>query len=603
MSAMASNDVSFDPAALKAKYLEERNKRIRDDGIKQYQTVDPSFWKNSVGDPYVKPGFSRSSIEEEIDFLVVGAGFGGQLVAARLIEAGITNLRIVDKAGDFGGTWYWNRYPGAACDLESYIYMPLLEELNYIPTEKYTRAPELLEHARNIGRKYGLYDKALFQTEVLTLNWDATANRWIAKTNRGDTIRAQFVATASGPLHKPKLPGVPGIEKFKGHSFHTSRWDYDYTGGDMSGGLAKLADKRVGVIGTGATSVQIIPHLGAGAKHLYVFQRTPSSVDKRLDQPTDPAWAASLTKGWQQKRMDNFNIIVAGGHQDEDLVQDGWTDILRNLSVLGGKDQPTAREEAAAAMQMADFTKMEQVRARVDQIVKDPTTAEKLKPYYNQFCKRPCFHDEYLPTFNRDNVTLVDTDGKGVERITENGIVANGEEIPLDCIIYATGFEFSTDYSKRIGIEIKGLNGTTLTEKWEDGEKTSTYHGFFSRGFPNLFIVSILQSGVTPNFTHMLGAQSKHIAYVVKECKERKAKSIQPAEEAEKKWVETIMEGGKLQRNFVKECTPGYYNQEGQITDRALRNSSYGYGSAAFIQLLEAWRAEGKLGGLELTAE
>ncbi|OBT82280.1 hypothetical protein VE02_09081 [Pseudogymnoascus sp. 03VT05] len=338
--------------------------------------------------------------------------------------------------------------------------MPLLEELNYMPTEKYTRAPELFEHARNIGKHFGLYDKALFQTEVLGLEWDATAYRWIARTNRGDTIRAQFVATAGGPLHKPKLPGVP----YKGHSFHTSRWDYDYTGGNTTGGLSKLADKRVGVIGTGATAVQSIPHLARRAGQLYVFQRTPSSVDKRLDQPTDLTWASLLTKGWQQKRMDNFNIIVSGGHQDEDLVQDGWIDILRNLSVLGGADQPTANQ-SASALQMADFRKMEQVRARVDQIIKDPALAEKLKAYYNQFCKRPCFHDEYLPVFNQENVTLVDTNGKGIERVTENGIVANGEEIKLDAIVYATGFEFSTDYSKRVGIEITGVDGTTLSEK------------------------------------------------------------------------------------------------------------------------------------------
>ncbi|KLJ12200.1 cyclohexanone monooxygenase [Blastomyces silverae] len=596
---MSTNEVSFDPVALKAKYIEERNKRLRDDGIGQYQAIDTGSLKHSVEDPYVKPGFSRTPVEEDTDFLVIGGGFGGQLVAARLIEAGITNIRMVDKAGDFGGTWYWNRYPGAACDLESYIYMPLLEELNYMPTEKYTRAPELLQHARNIGKHYGLYDKALLQTEVLNLDWDAAASRWIAKTNRGDTIRAQFVASAGGPLHKPKLPGVPGLDLFKGHSFHTSRWDYDYTGGSAAGGLDKLADKRIGIIGTGATAVQITPHLGQAAKHLYVFQRTPSSVDKRLDQPTDQAWAATLAKGWQQKRMDNFNIIVSGGCQDEDLVNDGWTDILRNLSVFGGQD-PVA---AATAMQMADFKKMEQVRARVDQTVKDPATAAKLKAYYNQFCKRPCFHDEYLPTFNRDNVTLVDTNGKGIERVTEKGIVVNGEEIELDCIIYATGFEFSTDYSKRIGIEIKGVNGTTLTEKWEDGEKTSTYHGFWSRGFPNLFIVSILQSGMTPNFTHMLATQSIHIAYVVKQCKERNVKSIQPEEEAEQKWVETIMETGKLQLSFIKDCTPGYYNQEGQITDKALRNSSYGLGSVGFIKLLKNWRAEGKLSGLELQAE
>ncbi|KFX98233.1 hypothetical protein V490_02383 [Pseudogymnoascus sp. VKM F-3557] len=597
-----SNNVAFDPAALKKKYREERDKRIRDDGIKQYQEVDTSSLKHYVEDPYAEPGFSRDPIEEDVEFLVVGGGYGGQLIAARLIESGTTDIRIVDKAGDFGGTWYWNRYPGAACDLESYIYMPLLEELNYMPTEKYTRAPELLEHARNIGKHFGLYDKALFQTEVLSLKWDATSHHWIARTNRGDTIRAQFVATASGPLHKPKLPGVPGIETYKGHSFHTSRWDYDYTGGDTTGGLSKLADKSVGIIGTGATAVQAIPHLARGAKHLYVFQRTPSSVDKRLDQPTNPEWASSLTKGWQQKRMDNFNTIVSGGHQDEDLVNDGWTDILRNLSVQSGANQSTVTQDTSA-LQMADFKKMEQVRARVDQFIKNPTLAEKLKAYYNQFCKRPCFHDEYLPIFNRENVSLVDTNGKGIERITENGIVANGEEIKLDAIVYATGFEFSTDYSKRIGVEITGLDGTTLSEKWEDGEKTSTFQGFWTRGFPNLFIVSIVQSGMTPNFSHMLGEQAKHIAYVVKECKERGIKSIEAEQNAEDKWVETIMEGGKLQRDFVKDCTPGYYNQEGEVTERALRNSTYGWGSAAFIKLLEDWRKAGKLVGLELNTE
>jgi cyclohexanone monooxygenase len=168
-------------------------------------------------------------------------------------------VRIIEKGGNFGGTWYWNRYPGAACDIESYVYLPLLEETGFIPLEKYSKGQEILEYSKAIARHFALYRDALFQTEVTDLSWDDEAQRWIVSTERGDKIRARFVAMANGPLHRPKLPGISGIETFKGHSFHTSRWDYDYTGGDPSGGLTRLADKRVGLIGTGATAVQCVP--------------------------------------------------------------------------------------------------------------------------------------------------------------------------------------------------------------------------------------------------------------------------------------------------------------------------------------------------------
>ncbi|KAK2749463.1 hypothetical protein FQN57_006397 [Myotisia sp. PD_48] len=588
--------MSINAAELKAKYLAERDKRVTALGTDQYRQIEESSLRHYIDDPYVKP-ISRPAITEEVDFLIVGAGFGGQLVAGRLVSAGITNIRMVDRAGDFGGTWYWNRYPGAACDIEAYVYMPLCEELNYVPTEKYTRAPELFEHARNIGRHYGLYEKTLFQTEVVSLDWDETAERWTAKTDRGDAIHARFVTTASGPLQKPKLPGVPGIETFKGHSFHTSRWDYDYTGGDTTGGLNKLADKRVGIIGTGATAVQSIPHLGLGAKHLYVFQRTPSSVDVRLDRPTDTEWAAGLKEGWQKHRMDNFNNIVSGAYEEVDLVSDGWTDILRNLSVLGGQDQPSAQLNMAERMQMADFMKMNQIRDRIDRIVEDPKVAAALKPWYNQMCKRPCFHNNYLPTFNRPNVTLVDTDGRGIERITENGIVAGGKEYELDCIIYATGFEFGTDYSRVLRATVTGRNKQTLGEKWAD--KIQTFHGLHTRGFPNLFVMGIVQSGLTPNFVHMLNEQGKHIAYIVSVAMKNGIRTIEASKEAEEKWVETILELGKLQQGFVQECTPGYYNNEGKNNDYALSRASYGLGSAAFIKVFEAWRATNELPGLE----
>jgi cyclohexanone monooxygenase len=595
----AAADLDFDPAALKAKYLEERNKRLRADGNEQYVEIKGDY-AHYLEDPYVEPGFTRAPLTDEVEVVIVGGGFGGLLAGARLREAGVEDVRIIEQGGDFGGTWYWNRYPGAACDVESYIYLPLLEEIGYIPVEKYSRAPEILAHSRAIGKKFDLYRNACFQTKVTEMRWDEASSRWIVHTNRGDAMKARFVVMANGPLHRPKLPGIPGIDDFKGHSFHTSRWDYEYTGGTSQGGLTKLADKRVGIIGTGATAVQCVPHLGAHAKELYVFQRTPSSIDVRNNRPTDPDWARNLEPGWQQKRMNNFNILVSGGFQEEDLVNDGWTDIIGNILFLARKRQSEGapQEDAATLMQLADFKKMEQVRARVDSVVRDKAAADALKPYYNQFCKRPCFHDEYLETFNRPNVTLVDTAGKGVERITERGIVANGKEYEIDCLIYATGFEVGTSYTRRSGYELYGRGGISLSEKWQEG--VSTLHGFHSRGFPNCFIVSNSQSGFTANFPHMLNEQSKHIAYIVKTCGERQVRTIEAAEDAEKDWVQTIESLAIMRQKFFEECTPGYYNNEGKLSPRAARNGPYGAGPIAFVKILEDWRADGGLKGLEL---
>ncbi|WP_374468921.1 flavin-containing monooxygenase [Phenylobacterium sp.] len=595
------DELGFDPDELKARYRAERDRRLRADGNEQYVEIAGRF-AHYLDDPYVEPGFSRAPLTDEVEVLVVGGGFGGLLAGARLREAGIRDIRIVEKGGDFGGTWYWNRYPGAACDIESYIYLPLLEEIGYVPREKYSRAPEILEHSRAIGRHFGLYDNACFQTEVTEMRWDEDAARWIVKTNRGDAMRARFVIMANGPLHRPKLPGIPGVESFQGHSFHTSRWDYDYTGGTSEGGLTGLKDKVVGIIGTGATAVQCIPHLGEWSKHLYVFQRTPSSIDVRNNRPTDPSWAGSLQPGWQQHRMDNFNVLVSGGFADEDLVNDGWTDIIGNILLLARRKAAAGEpvEDPASLMQLADFKKMEQVRARVDQVVKDRATAEALKPWYNQFCKRPCFHDEYLPTFNRENVTLVDTRGRGVERITERGVVVDGREYPLDCLVYATGFEVGTDYTRRSGYELYGRGGVTLTEKWRNGAET--LHGLTTRGFPNCFIVSNVQSGFSANFPHMINEQVKHAAYIVKAATERQARTVEPSQEAEDAWVDTIVKLAVLREQFLKECTPGYYNNEGMPEAMTAKNSSYGAGPVAFTKVLEAWRAEGGLTGLELSA-
>ncbi|HSV03970.1 MAG TPA: NAD(P)/FAD-dependent oxidoreductase [Phenylobacterium sp.] len=595
-----AEELGFDPDALKAKYRAERDKRLRAEGNAQYVEIAGRF-AHYLDDPYVAPGFSRAPLTDEVEVAVIGGGFGGLLVGARLREAGIGDIRIIEKGGDFGGTWYWNRYPGAACDIESYVYLPLLEEVGYVPVEKYSRAPEILRHSRAMAEKFDLYRNACFQTEVTALRWDEALGRWIIETNRGDAMRARFVVMPNGPLHRPKLPGIPGIESFQGHSFHTSRWDYGYTGGNSDGGLTGLKDKVVGIIGTGATAVQCVPHLAQGAKQLIVFQRTPSSIDVRNNRPTDPQWAGSLKPGWQQHRMDNFNILVSGGFADEDLVADGWTDIIGNILLLARKKAQAGEtvDDPAALMQLADFKKMEQVRARVDAVVKDRATAEALKPYYNQFCKRPCFHDEYLDAFNRPNVTLVDTEGRGVERITERGVVANGVEHELDCLIYATGFEVGTDYTRRAGYEVYGKGGLTLTEKWRNG--ASTLHGLHSRGFPNCFIISNTQSGFSANFPHMINEQSKHLGYILGRCHQEGISAVEASQEAEDAWVETIVKLAIMRQAFLEECTPGYYNNEGNVRAMSVRNGSYGAGPVAFVKVLEAWRADGAMPGLEIT--
>ena len=587
----------FDPQELRQKYRFERDKRLRAEGNEQY--TDISDFAEYLQDPYMD-SVTREPLFDEVEVAVIGGGFGGLLAGARLREAGIEDIRMIEKGGDFGGTWYWNRYPGAACDVESYIYLPLLEEIGYIPTQKYSQAPEILEHSRAIARHFDLYRNACLQTEVTELRWDEAQLRWVIRTNRGDQMRARYVVMANGPLHRPKLPGIKGIETFKGHTFHTSRWDYEYTGGDSNGGLSKLKGKRIGIIGTGATAVQCVPHLGASADQLFVFQRTPSSIDVRNNRPTDPQWAASREPGWQKERMNNFNALVSGGFAEVDLVNDGWTDIIGNLLIRLRQDaSPDLSPEGLARnLELADFEKMEQIRSRVENIVSDPSTAEHLKPWYRQFCKRPCFHDDYLATFNRPTVELIDTDGLGVDCVTEKGVVVKGVEYEVDCLIYATGFEVGTNFSRRAGYEIYGIGGKSLTEHWQDGART--FHGFHSHGFPNCFIVSGVQSGFTVNFPHMLEEQARHIAHILEHAQTNDIKRIEVTEESEEWWVERIISLSQNNIQFLESCTPGYYNNEGKPAARGVQSGSYGGGPVAFVQVLEQWRAEGDMRGLTL---
>ncbi|HBD11766.1 MAG TPA: monooxygenase [Porticoccaceae bacterium] len=598
-SIIDTSDLDFDPEALRQKYLEERDKRIRPEGASQYQEVTGDFSKY-VDDPYIEDEIAREPLTDEVEVIIVGGGFGGLLAGARLREAGINDIRIIEKGGDFGGTWYWNRYPGAQCDVESYVYLPLCEELGYVPKEKYSYAPEILEHSKAIARHYDLYDNACLQTEITAMTWDESSARWIVETNRGDRMKAHYVVMSNGPLNRPKLPGIPGIDTFTGHTFHTSRWDYEYTGGSSKGGLDKLKDKRVGIIGTGATALQCIPHLGESAKHLYVFQRTPSSVDVRANRPTDPEWVKNLNPGWQQERMDNFNVLTSGGEVDEDMVADGWTEIFHDLSGPNQRklNPDMSPAEVAVRMEIADFKKMNQVRARVDSLVEDPKTAEALKPWYRQFCKRPGFHDEYLQTYNRPNVTLVDTEGKGVERITETGVVVTGQEYEVDCLIFATGFEVGTNYTRQSGYDLSGRDGLKLSDKWADGLRT--FHGLYTRGFPNCFSMGLTQTGFTTSIPHALNEQAKHLAYVLKQCIDRGARTVETSTAAEEDWVATIKKLAHLGKRFYAECTPGYYNQEGKADGEGFFSNQYGGGAPEFFNLLEKWREDGRLQGLEI---
>jgi cation diffusion facilitator CzcD-associated flavoprotein CzcO len=591
---------AIDKGALRRKYLEERDKRLRPDGNAQYLRLTGRF-AHYLDDPYT-PRTEREPRTDHCTVAFIGGGFAGLVTGARLKQAGVDDVRIVEKGGDFGGTWYWNRYPGAQCDTASFVYMPLLEETGHMPTEKYAHAPEILEHCRRIGEQFGLYDNALLHTEVQHLEWDDARSQWIIRTNRGDDFTAQFVAMGVGPLHVPKLPGIDGVESFRGHSFHTSRWDYEYTGGDPSGApMDKLAGRRVAIIGTGATAVQCVPHLARACQELFVFQRTPSSVDVRDNRPTDPEWFARIaTPGWQQRWLENFSANQSGAMPAEDLVMDGWTDIARRVRArIGqlGRDERTAAA-MLAAFEDSDFEKMTEIRARVDATVADPETARKLKAWYRQLCKRPCFHDEYLQAFNVPGTHLVDTDGKGVERITETGVVAGGRLYEVDCVIYASGFEVGTEYTRRAGYDMTGRGGVKLSEYWAEGMRT--LHGVHVHGFPNAFIVQPAQgANLISNIPHNITESARTIAVAVGHALSKGFAEVEATKQAEDAWVELLLSGpGMLLRS--PDCTPGYYNDEGQDPGPQARlNVGHPRGAMAYFRYIDEWRTSGRFEGLE----
>lgn len=569
-------------AAARERYEHERDKRLRSDGLAQYSDFSGDY-EDFDRDPYVEPGFSRDPIIEETTVVIVGGGFAGMMTAIDLTRRGIRDFHIVEKAGDFGGTWYWNRYPGCMCDVESYTYLPLLEETGYMPTEKYASATEIFGYCQLLGRHFDLYPHALFQTEIDTAEWDEPSKRWVVKTTRDDELRARFFVTAGGILHKAKLPGIPGITDFEGTAFHTSRWDYSVTGGAPREPMEKLADMRVGIIGTGATAVQAVPRLAETAKELYVFQRTPSAVGVRNNGPTDVEWFESLEEGWHEARLRNFTQAVTGEKPEQDLVHDGWTEVMWDNT-----QEVSESPQEAAALERSDFETMEMIRHRVDELIEDPETAEKLKPWYGKHCKRVCFHDEYLPAFNKPNVHLVDTDGRGVEQITAGGVVVAGEEYPVDLLIFASGFEVTTDLDHRLGFDPKGRAGVSMSERWGDG--AHTLHGVLSAEFPNMLMISLVQAGFGTNFLHFLQKSASHVAWLIDACESKGIETIEATPEAEEDWLELLHGVASRIAGYSQSCTPGYYNGEQGDNPKAARNLVYTGSLLEYADYLEQWR-------------
>ncbi|MGA0862297.1 MAG: flavin-containing monooxygenase [Ilumatobacteraceae bacterium] len=588
--------------SLKQRYLAERDKRLRPDGNDQY--LEPSGrFAGLLDDPW-STAEPREAVDGDVTVLVIGAGFAGLVTAARLKQAGIDDVRLVDKAGDVGGVWYWNRYPGAMCDTAAMIYLPLMEEVGTVPTAKYVTAPEIFAHAQRIARTFDLYEGSLFSTAIESVEWNDESSRWIVRTDRGDVLRARHVCMGTGPLHRPKLPGIPGLHDFAGHAFHTSRWDWAYTGGNPEGALMTgLADKRVGIIGTGATAVQCIPNLARAAKELFVFQRTPSAIDERNNHAIDRDWFAGLETGWQRKWMMNFTVLQTMGFAEEDLVKDGWTDISqrirdRVIALVQAGENP-GPETLLRAYEESDDEKMTEIRSRVDALVGDAATAEALKPWYRQLCKRPCFHDEYLQSFNRPNVHLVDTDGRGVERIDANGGWVGGAHVPLDVLVIASGFEVGTSYARRSGYDVVGRDGVTLSSHWEDGMRS--LHGMHVHGFPNLHILGFSQgANQIANVPQNYVENGLAIAAVISRAENSGLARVEVTRDAEDSWVDFITSSQRGLRGNP-DCTPGYYNNEGRPMGRRelLNGSGHPGGPVAFFEHLENWWQSGDFAGLE----
>ncbi len=591
----------YDPEAVRAKYLAERDRRLVPGRADIRDLRHDDTFARYREDPFT-PHADRAPVVEDLDVVIVGGGIAGILAAVELRKAGVDHIRIVDQAGGIGGTWYWNRYPGVMCDIESYIYLPMLEEMGYVPKDRYASGEEIRLHLQSIADRYDLCADALFHTGVTDAVWDEAAGRWRVRTDRGDELRPRYYVLAVGILNLLKLPAIPGMEDFAGHSFHSARWDYAYTGGGPGEPLTELGDKTVALIGTGATGIQVLPPLAAAAEQVYLFQRTPSAIGERGNRPTPPEFAEDLTPGWQQARMDNFQAVMLGKQVDEDLTDDGWTRHYAAVQHPPRRKDMTLEEYLRGGEEI-DFAVMEEHRRRVEELVEDPAAAEVLKPWYRYLCKRPCFHDEYLLAFNEPNVTLVDCPA-GIERVTEKGLVVDGREYEVDCIVYSTGFEAElTPLYRRAGHEIIGRHGVNLADKWAPG--AASLFGMMSHGFPNLFVMPApgQQAVVTVNYTQLAVLGAQFVGRTIGRLEEEGVTVFDVSAEAEEEWTEKIVGSFVDASSVMAACTPSRINLEGHPEAMNPRNGNYGRGLGDYFgyrRLLEEWLDAGDCAGLEL---
>ncbi|TLD15163.1 hypothetical protein PspLS_10665 [Pyricularia sp. CBS 133598] len=625
---------------LKEKYEAERAKRLRPEMQEQYMdTRADEFPKSLAADPWIDYD-SIAAVEPpvvdggEVKVLISGAGHNGLLQAYRMIEAGVSvyDMCIVDVAGGFGGTWYWNRYPGLMCDVEGYTYMPLLEEFGYMPKHRYSYGQEIRGQSERIARRTGVDERALFGTHVHSQTWDEEAGRWVVAMTRdlgpkhgkqSITVRAQYVIFATGVFPMPKVPRLPGLGKSmaagKVKVIHTSRWDYEYTGGTQDApDMINLKDKRVAVVGTGATAIQVVPAVAKWARHLYVVQRTPSYVGPRGQKETDPeTWKKDVAhkKGWQKERMINFNQWVSDQKPSNgiNLVDDGWTHTPAASSLVGGGRKgiipPDRIPEHIDEMLELDIERTTFLRDHIQKTVKDPETAEKLKPWYPSWCKRPAFHDDYLLAFNRDNVTLVDTDGKGMEAYADDGIVVNGEKLQIDVLILATGFVSSATIKadEKLGATVKGANGRSLGEYWTAKDFLTPHMGINMRDFPNMFGYLTSGAGSSYNMTSTFDASARLVAHTIAAA-ERQAGSgtadnvvIRATRDGQEKHSAEVRKRATWQ-SVLGVCTPTYFTGEGAMLvqpkspeERIAKANHGGWGSgpADWLEYAEKWMAEG----------